>query len=173
VTLGTSYIPPVKPILFVHDYEGLRISPIFGNTPPAYFQILHNQKRNKRIYKKLLIIEFMSEYYHSQRKRNLFDPDSEEPFKISRSKLDLYMRCPRCFYLDRRLGIGRPPGYPFSLNSAVDALLKKEFDLHMANNTPHPLMKNYKIDAVPYKLPVAASKCIKTAGIKMYGFFEG
>ena len=35
--LGTSYIPPVKPILLVHDYEGLRISPIFGNTPPAYF----------------------------------------------------------------------------------------------------------------------------------------
>jgi hypothetical protein len=34
---GTSYIPPVKPILLVHDYEVLRISPIFGNTPPAYF----------------------------------------------------------------------------------------------------------------------------------------
>jgi hypothetical protein len=38
-TTGTSYIPPVKPILFVHDYEGLRISPIFGNTLPVYFQI--------------------------------------------------------------------------------------------------------------------------------------
>ena len=30
--MGTSYIPPVKPILLVHDYEGLKISPIFGNT---------------------------------------------------------------------------------------------------------------------------------------------
>ena len=37
--LGTSYNPPVKPILLLHDYEGLRISPIFGNTPPACFQI--------------------------------------------------------------------------------------------------------------------------------------
>ena len=36
---GTSYISPVKPILLVHDYEGLRISRIFGNTPPPYFQI--------------------------------------------------------------------------------------------------------------------------------------
>jgi hypothetical protein len=25
----------------------------------------------------------------------------------------------------------------------------------------------------PEPMPVAASKCIKTAGIKMYGFFEG
>jgi hypothetical protein len=37
--MGTSYIPPVKPILLVHDYEGLRISPIFGNTPAPCFQI--------------------------------------------------------------------------------------------------------------------------------------
>jgi hypothetical protein len=35
--LGTSYIPPVKPILLVHDYKGLKISRIFGNTPPPYF----------------------------------------------------------------------------------------------------------------------------------------
>ena len=37
--IGTSYIPPVKPILLVHDYEGLRISPIFGNTAPLCFQV--------------------------------------------------------------------------------------------------------------------------------------
>ena len=59
------------------------------------------------------------------------------------------MSCPRCFYLDRRLGTDRPPGYPFSLNSAVDTLLKKEFDIHRASGTPHPLMKAYGLDAVP------------------------
>jgi hypothetical protein len=37
--MGTSYIPPVKPILLVHDYEGLKISRIFGNTPPEGFQV--------------------------------------------------------------------------------------------------------------------------------------
>jgi hypothetical protein len=36
---GAFYISPVKPILLVHDYEWLRISLIFGNTPPPYFQI--------------------------------------------------------------------------------------------------------------------------------------
>lgn len=59
------------------------------------------------------------------------------------------MRCPRCFYLDRRLGVSQPPGYPFSLNSAVDTLLKKEFDIHRAAGTRHPLVKAYGIDAVP------------------------
>lgn len=51
--------------------------------------------------------------------------------------------------MDRRLGVGQPPGYPFSLNSAVDKLLKKEFDVHRAKGTPHPLMKHYGVDAVP------------------------
>lgn len=59
------------------------------------------------------------------------------------------MNCPRCFYLDRRLGVGRPPGYPFSLNSAVDSLLKKEFDIHRSKQTAHPLMQLYGIDAIP------------------------
>jgi len=48
------------------------------------------------------------------------------------------------------MGIGRPPGFPFSLNSAVDALLKKEFDFHRATQTPHPLMETYGIEAVPF-----------------------
>ncbi len=93
----------------------------------------------------------MSQYYNSKRARNIFGPKSKEPFKLSRSKLDLFLNCPRCFYLDRRLGVGRPPGYPFNLNSAVDALLKKEFDIHRANKTAHPLMKTYGIDAVPFE----------------------
>ncbi len=80
----------------------------------------------------------------------LYNPKSKEPFKISRSKIDLFLNCPRCFYLDRVLGISQPPGYPFSLNSAVDHLLKKEFDIHRAKNTRHPLMKAYGLDAIPY-----------------------
>lgn len=59
------------------------------------------------------------------------------------------MNCPRCFYLDRRLGVARPPGYPFTLNSAVDELLKREFDIHRKTGTQHPLQQKYKIDAIP------------------------
>jgi len=59
------------------------------------------------------------------------------------------LECPRCFYLDRRLGVGRPPGFPFALNSAVDRLLKLEFDIHRAQGTQHPLIEKYGIDARP------------------------
>lgn len=93
----------------------------------------------------------MSEYYNSQRTRNCYDPTSEKPFKLSRSKIDLFISCPRCFYIDRRLGTGRPPGFPFALNSAVDTLLKKEFDIHRNGKTSHPLMKAYGVDAVPFQ----------------------
>jgi len=91
----------------------------------------------------------MSKYYNPKRTRNLFEADSRIPFKLSRSKIDLFLNCPRCFYLDRRLGIGQPPGFPMSLNVAVDKLLKKEFDIHRAKKTPHPLMKTYGVDAIP------------------------
>jgi len=93
----------------------------------------------------------MSKYYNPKRIRNIYSSDDEEPFRVSRSKIDLFIECPKCFYIDRKLGTARPPGYPFSLNSAVDALLKKEFDIHRAKGTAHPLMKNYGLDAVPFQ----------------------
>src|SRR5438128_2515147 len=94
----------------------------------------------------------MSQYYTAKKTRGIFNPSSTEPFKLSRSKIDLFIECPRCFYLDRRLGIGRPPGFPFNLNSAVDHLLKKEFDVHRADKTTHPLMKAYGLtDVVPFQ----------------------
>lgn len=85
------------------------------------------------------------------RKRNLYDPASDKPYRLSRSKIDLFLNCPRCFYLDRRLGVSQPPGYPFNLNSAVDALLKKEFDTHRVSKTPHPLMTENGVNVVPFQ----------------------
>jgi len=93
----------------------------------------------------------MSEYYTPKREKNLYNPKSAEPFKLSRSKIELYMNCPRCFYLDRRLGVGAPPSAPYTLNSAVDALLKKEFDLLRKSGEAHPLMKKYGVDLFPAK----------------------
>ena len=67
----------------------------------------------------------MSTRYNPHRKRFVYDPASKAPFRISRSKIDRFIECPRCFYIDRRLGTDRPPGFPFNLNSAVDELLKR------------------------------------------------
>ena len=92
----------------------------------------------------------MSKYYKPIRTRNIFDPTATEPFKLSRSKLELFINCPRCFYLDRRCGRGQPPGYPFTLNSAVDALLKREFDHYRQEHKPHPIMVENGVDALPF-----------------------
>lgn len=78
----------------------------------------------------------------------LFEPG--KPFTLSRSKLELFINCPRCFYFDRRLGVSQVSGFPFTLNNAVDALLKKEFDSHRAVGTAHPLMRAYGIAARPF-----------------------
>lgn len=83
----------------------------------------------------------------------VFDPNSKEPFKLSRTKIENYLKCPRCFYLDRRLGVGQPAGFPFTLNSAVDHLLKKEFDLHRVKHEPHPMMTAYGLEAIPFSHP--------------------
>ena len=86
------------------------------------------------------------------RKRNLYTNKSErdKPFKLSRSKVDLFLDCPRCFYIDRKKGIGRPPSFPFNLNNAVDELLKNEFDYYRTQKQPHPYMIENNINAIPY-----------------------
>ena len=72
-------------------------------------------------------------------------------WKLSRSKIDFFMECPRCFWVDNKLGTKRP-GFPsFNLNIAVDELFKKEFDIYRAEQTPHPIMETYNIDAVPFQ----------------------
>ena len=93
----------------------------------------------------------MNKYY--KRQRGLYGSFPEEPFRISRSGIDLFLECPRCFYLDKKLGLKKPsmPGWP--LNSAVDQLLKNEFDILRKNRQPHQLMQKYGIDAVPFDHP--------------------
>ncbi|MGH7141693.1 MAG: PD-(D/E)XK nuclease family protein [Minisyncoccia bacterium] len=84
------------------------------------------------------------------RKKGLFDSLSKEPYRLSRTRIDNFHKCRRCFWLEERFGIKKPASYPLTLNIAVDALLKKEFDAHRIQASAHPLMKTYGIDAVPF-----------------------
>lgn len=72
------------------------------------------------------------------------------PFKVSRSKIELFMQCPRCFWLDARLKIKRPNGPPFQINKAIDELFKKEFDAYRKKGEAHPIMTEYKVAAIPF-----------------------
>jgi hypothetical protein len=93
----------------------------------------------------------VSQYYKPNRKPDWNYGGSK--WRLSRSKIALFIECARCFYIDNKLGVARPPGFPFNLNSAVDTLFKKEFDVHRAAGSAHPLMEQYGIDAVPYAHP--------------------
>lgn len=55
--------------------------------------------------------------------------------------------------MDCRFGLGRPSMPAFTLNSAVDTLLKFEFDLLRKEGQSHELMKKFHISAVPYNHP--------------------
>jgi len=94
------------------------------------------------------MVEFGGNY--KVRQRGLFDPRQSEPFSLSRSKIENFLECPRCSYLDLRFGVGRPETPSFTLNNAVDELLKKEFDLHRAKQTVHPLLGAYGVTATPF-----------------------
>ena len=86
-----------------------------------------------------------------QERSKPYVPGQTAPFKISRSKIELYMQCPRCFWLDVRLKITRPNTPPFNINKAIDELFKKEFDTYRKAKKPHPLMVEFGIEAIPYE----------------------
>lgn len=93
----------------------------------------------------------MTEY--KQRQKNRYYNHTKEPFRLSRGKIDLFLECPRCFWLDRKLGLARPSLPGFSLNSAVDQLLKNEFDLLRKARKRHQLMERFGIKAIPFDHP--------------------
>ena len=78
-------------------------------------------------------------------------PEKQDLYMLSRSKVDFFLNCPRCFYMDRRLGIVQPPGFPFNLNSAVDNLLKNEFDYYRNLQKPHPYIERLGLNAIPFQ----------------------
>lgn len=80
-----------------------------------------------------------------------YKPGQKTQFKVSRSKIELYMQCQRCFWLDVRLKITRPSSPPFNINKAIDELFKKEFDVYRSQAKPHPIMLDNQIKAVPYQ----------------------
>lgn len=79
--------------------------------------------------------------------------DSSRPFVLSRSKLELSIDCPRCFFLDRKQGISRVSGPAFTLNAAVDTLLKHEFDEYRLSQKPHPVCVEAGLKLVPANHP--------------------
>ena len=85
--------------------------------------------------------------------KTIFNPNTNEPYVLSRTRVHNFLDCPKCFYKTQRLGIKKPPSFPFNLNNAVDELLKNEFDAYRKNKESHPIQIENGIDAIPFEHP--------------------
>ena len=85
------------------------------------------------------------------RSSSIYKPQQTEDFKISRGKFSDFLTCPRCFYMDRVVGLDSGG---WTLNETTDLLLKKEFDACRATQTPHRLfLENGLEHLVPFQHP--------------------
>lgn len=82
--------------------------------------------------------------------RGIYNKKSNRPFRISRSKIELFTECQRCFWLETVKGIKRPDTPPFLINSAIDQLLKAEFDSYRSKDEQHPWQIEFKVPARPF-----------------------
>jgi len=71
--------------------------------------------------------------------------------KLSRTRIQNFLDCPKCFYLQENHKLKKPSMPPFLINSAVDHLLKKEFDYYREKKLPHPYIVDAGLDAIPAK----------------------
>ena len=85
------------------------------------------------------------------RHRGIFKPNNPEPYELSRSRIENFIKCHACFYLIQVKGVKFPTFPGFNLNEATDILLKKDFDKYRGKNETHPyLIKNALSHLIPF-----------------------
>jgi len=99
----------------------------------------------------------------------IYSKDNTDPYKLSRTRIENFCRCKKCFYLEEKLGISRPASFPFNLNNAVDELLKEEFDSFRGTDKNHPYIVENGLDAKPFDHPEIEDWRTRNKGI---GFLD-
>ena len=102
-------------------------------------------------------------------KMPIYSKDNTDPYKLSRTRIENFCRCKKCFYLEEKLGISRPASFPFNLNNAVDELLKEEFDSFRGTDKNHPYIIENGLDAKPFDHPEIEDWRTRNKGI---GFLD-
>jgi hypothetical protein len=104
-----------------------------------------NLKRNKK--GELLIAKGIR-----TRASSIYTPNQNEDFEISRGKFSDFLTCPRCFYIDRVMGVISPKTPGWTLNALTDTLLKDEFDKCREKGVPHRILVENNLDhIIPFK----------------------
>ena len=74
-----------------------------------------------------------------KRHRGVYKPELKDiPFELSRSKIETFVKCPKCFLLEKACGLKLGMA-SWLLNINTDTLLKKDHDQYRGKE-PHPLM---------------------------------
>ena len=76
------------------------------------------------------------------RHRGKFDINNSAPYELSRARVENYIKCPACFYMQQVEGVVFPSIPGFNINEATDILLKKDFDFYREKQESHPFLVN-------------------------------
>jgi hypothetical protein len=86
------------------------------------------------------------------RHRGKFNGDNPEPYELSRSRIEKFVRCKACFFMEQVEGIKFPSIPGFNINEATDILLKRDFDKYRAKKEPHPYLVKAGLEfLIPYE----------------------
>ena len=75
------------------------------------------------------------------RHRGQFKPHHSSPYELSRSRVENFIRCPACFYMQQVEGIQFPSNPGFNINEATDILLKRDFDELRGTGKSHQFLE--------------------------------
>ena len=87
-------------------------------------------------------------------KRKLYIKENLSPFTISRSKIDLFFDCNRCFYLDQKYGIKRPHGTSLVINNFVVNHFKSILEKFRKDQKIYPESLQLKKKLIPSSNPL-------------------
>ena len=85
------------------------------------------------------------------RHRGAFKPDNPNPYELSRGKIENFIKCKACFWLNRVAGIKEPDFPSFTLNTTTDILLKRDADQVRGKQTMPLLEANGLGHLIPFE----------------------
>ena len=62
-----------------------------------------------------------------KRHRGKFDPNNDQPYELSRSRIENFFKCPACFYMQQVEGIVFPSIPGFKFQPTDDSSIEKEY----------------------------------------------
>ena len=70
-----------------------------------------------------------------KRHQGVFNPDHPAPYELSRGRVENFLKCKACFWLEQLHKV-KPPEIPsFTINTTTDILLKRDADAVRGKST--------------------------------------